>query len=299
MTAAPSSSHSSARTGSEADPAFAFVQDLAAELNRGRVDLPSFPAIALRVREVLADDLVPTEQVVRVINSEPALAAQLLRISNSRALNASGHLHSDLRTAVARMGFNLVRSAAISFAMSQLKKVESLKGLEHPLDQLWQRSAAVAAMCHAVARRHSKINPDKALLAGMLHGFGRLYILTRSARHPQLFADASALNAIIRDWSAPIAKALLENWAMPAEIVTAVSEYEDHDREHEGGPDLTDVLQVSWMLTVFGQWPESLELNLQSVSAACVRLRMDLAAYQQLMSECESEVEALRQALGM
>jgi hypothetical protein len=146
----------------ENDPAFVFVQDLAAELNSGKVELPSFPDIALRVRQVLSDELVPTEQVVRVINSEPALAAQLLRISNSRALNASGKLHTDLRTAVARMGFNLVRSAAISFAMAQLKKVESLKGLEQPLEQLWQRSAAVAAMCHAVARRHSNINPDKA-----------------------------------------------------------------------------------------------------------------------------------------
>jgi HD-like signal output (HDOD) protein len=282
----------------ENDAAFAFVQDLATELNSGKVELPSFPDIALRVRQVLSDELVPTEQVVRVINSEPALAAQLLRISNSRALNATGKLHTDLRTAVARMGFNLVRSAAISFAMAQLKKVEALKGLEKPLEQLWQRSAAVAAMCHAVARRHSNINPDKALLAGMLHGFGRLYILTRSARHPALFTDAGALNAIIRDWSAPIAKALLENWSMPEEIITAVSEYEDPDRDHDGPPDLTDVLQVSWMLAVFRQWPESIELNLQGISA-CTRLRMDLPAYEKLMGECDGEVEALRQALGM
>src|SRR6185437_12392307 len=104
--------------------AFAFVQELAAELNRGTVDLPSFPDIALRVRQVLADDSVSTEQVVRVINSEPALVAQL-------------------------------------------KRVEGLKGLEQPLDQQWQRSAAVAAMCYVVARRHTRVNADSALLAGM------------------------------------------------------------------------------------------------------------------------------------
>jgi hypothetical protein len=85
---------------------------------------------------------------------------------------------------------------------------------------------------------------------------------------------------------------------MPEEIITAVSEYEDPDRDHDGPPDLTDVLQVSWMLAVFRQWPESIELNLQGVSA-CTRLRMDLNAYEKLMTECDGEVEALRQALGM
>jgi len=280
------------------DEAFAFVQDLGAELSRGKVDLPSFPDIALRVRQVLADDFVPTEQVVRVINSEPALAAQLLRISNSRTLNSSGKVHTDLRTAVARMGFNLVRSAAIGFAMAQLKKVEGLKGLEQPLEELWQRSAAVAAMSYVVARRHSRVNPDTALLAGMLHGVGRLYVLTRSARHPGLFHDAGSLNEIIRNWSAPIAKALLENWAMPAEIVTAVSEFEDHEREHEGPPDLTDVLTVGSLLAVYRQWPDSIELNLQDVRA-CARMHMDLPAYEQLIAESDSEFEALRQALGM
>jgi HD-like signal output (HDOD) protein len=278
--------------------AFAFVQDLAAELSRGKVDVPSFPDIALRIRQVLADDYVPTEQVVRVINSEPALAAQLLRISNSRTLNSSGKSHTDLRTAVTRMGFNMIRSAAIGFAMAQLKKVEGLKGLEQPLEQLWQRSAAVAAMSYVVARRHSRVNPDSALLAGMLHGVGRLYILTRSARHPALFNDAASLHEVMRDWSAPIAKALLENWAMPPEIVTAVSEFHDHEREHDGAPDLTDVLTVSELLAVYRQWPESLELNLQGVRA-CARFQIDLAGYQQLITESDGEFEALRQALGM
>src|SRR5262249_87206 len=152
------------------DEAFAFVQELAAELNRGTVELPSFPDIALRVRQVLADDSVSTDQVVRVINSDPPLAAQLLPISTSRPINPTAW-----RTAAARMGFNMVRSAATGFAMAQLKKVEGPKGLEQPLEQLWQRSAATAAMSYVVARRHSRVNADSAMLAGMLHGIGRLY----------------------------------------------------------------------------------------------------------------------------
>lgn len=282
------------------DPeAFAFVQALASELSSGKVELPSFPDIAMRVRQVLADESVSPNKVVLVVGSEPALAARLLQLANSAALNFSGKTVMDLRTAIARMGFNMVRSAAIAFAMSQLKKVDSLKGLEKPLDVLWKRSATVAAMCHAVARRltGSKVNADTALLAGLLHGIGHLYILTRASNHPKLFANEAAFHAIVRDWHASIAKALLENWNMAQEIVDAVGDFEDIGRTHPGPPDLTDVLTVGYLLATYHEHPESLELNMQGV-AACARMNLDQAAYEKLVSESAEEIAAVQAALG-
>ena len=277
--------------------AFAFVQSLAAELSKGKVDLPSFPQIAMRVRKVLSDENVSQDMVVRVVGSEPALAARLMQIANSAALNFSGKPITELRTAISRMGFNMVRSAAIAFAMSQLKKVDSLKGLEKPLESLWKRSAAVAAMSHAVARRLSKVNPDTALLAGLLHGIGQLYILTRCNQHRALFEDQATYNQIVRDWHAPIAKALLENWEMADEVVEAVSNYEDLGRQHSGAVDLSDVVTVGNLLAVFKHHPESIELNMHDV-AACKRMHMDGAAYEQLIRESEQEIDTLHQALG-
>ena len=278
--------------------AFAFVQALASELSRGKVDLPSFPDIALRVRKVLADEEVSQEQVVRVVGSEPALAARLMQIANSAALNFTGKPITDMRTAINRMGHNMVRSAAIAFAMSQLKKVDSLKGLEKPLDDLWKSSAAVAAMSHAVAKRYSKVNPDTGMLAGLLHGIGKLYILTRSSKHPALFAETATYNQIVRDWHSPVAKALLENWDMAEEIVNAVSDYEDMERAHSGPVDLTDVLTVGNLLAAFKEHPESLEINMHDV-AACKRMNIDRASYEKLIDESETEIDALRQALGV
>ena len=66
-------------------PSFAFVQALAAELNSGDLDLPSFPDIAIRVRKVLEDDNSTIEDIVRVLGSEPGLAARLVKIANSAA----------------------------------------------------------------------------------------------------------------------------------------------------------------------------------------------------------------------
>ena len=293
-----SQSPAKADTAPVSDPeAFAFVQALASELSTGKVELPSFPDIAMRVRQVLADETVTPEKVVRVIGSEPALAARLLQLANSAALNFSGKAVTDLRTAVNRMGFNMVRSAAIAFAMSQLKKVDALKGLEKPLDALWRRSAGVAAMSHAVARRLAKLNPDTALLAGLLHGVGELYILTRTAKHPKLFSNEAVYHNIVRDWHSSIAKALLENWQLSEEIVEAVANYEDIGRSHVGPTDLTDVLTVGFLMASYRDHPESVELNMQGV-AACTRMQLDPAGYDNLIQESGEEIAAIEAALG-
>ena len=275
--------------------AFAFVQPLTAELSRGKVDLPSFPDIALRVRQVLADENITQDKVVQVVASEPALAARLMQIANSAALNFTGKPVTELRTAIARMGFNVVRGASIAFSMSQLKEVASLKGLEKPLDDLWKRSAAVAAMSHAVARTFSRVNPDTAMLTGLVHGIGELYILTRSTQHPGLFADYAAYHSIVRHWRSSAAKALLESWGMAEEIVTAVIQYEDFQRQNEGKVDLTDVLTVGYLLASFKD--QTIELNLHDV-AACKRMGIDRASLR-LIDDTEYEIDTLRQALGV
>src|SRR5579862_2759943 len=128
-----------------ANVAFEFVRSLAAELSAGKVDLPSFPEVAVRVRRILSDPESTLDQVVRVVGSEPALAARLLRIANSASLNRSGRPVSDLRKAINRIGYNMVRSASISFSMAQIRNSNKLAGLEHHLNELWQRSTLVAA----------------------------------------------------------------------------------------------------------------------------------------------------------
>lgn len=279
------------------DQASAFVNALACELSSGKIDLPSFPEVAVRVRKALQDESVSTDQVTRIVSAEPALAARLLRIANSAALNVSGRRVTELKTAISRIGFNVVRSAAIAFAMSQLKKAEDYKGLEGSLQALWQRSALVAAMSFVVARRLTKVNADVALLGGLLHGAGKLYILARAPKFPGLFADAAAYNEIVRDWHANVAKALLENWEMADEIVAAVHLQEDVDYSHEGETDLTDVLIVANLLVSYREHPESIELNLHGVRPA-LRMRLDADVHRRLLEESGAEIDALRNALG-
>jgi HD-like signal output (HDOD) protein len=287
-----------AAPASGGDAAFQFVQELAQGLSRKDIELPSFPAVAVRVRKVLADEDVSTQDIVRVVGSEAALAARIVQMANSAALCHVGKPIADLRAAITRIGFNLVRSASITFAMSQMRRAGDLKAIDSQLQEHWQRSTLVAAFSYVVARRFTKVNPDMALLAGLLHGVGRLYIMTRAVKHPRLFSDAAAYHEIERDWHASIATAMLETWGMPDAIVKAIADHEDQGRDHSGPPDLTDVLTVGSLLATFHGFPETLELNMQGVRAA-ERMQLDRVAMEALIEESESDIAALRHTLGM
>ena len=236
------------RGGEGNDVAFTFVQALAAELSGGKVELPGFPHIVMQVQRVLADEHADAARIVRVIGSEPVLAAQLVRMANSAALNP-GHVPiTDLKAAVARVGLDTVRTATIACAIQQLRDAPALKGLERQLGILWRHSVQVAALSVAVARRLTTSNSDTAMLAGLLQGIGRLYILTRASRHRSLFADPLTYQTIEHDWHLSIAAALLENWGIADEIVQAVHESENFEREARGAPGLADVLVVATLL---------------------------------------------------
>jgi HD-like signal output (HDOD) protein len=281
-----------------AQDAFLFVQALAAELSSGQVELPGFPDIVARVQHVLADDNVGTDKVVRVVGSEPVLTARLLQMANSAALNISGRPVVDLRAAVTRVGLNVVRSSTIAFAAQQLARTPMLKGLEKPLESLWERTTLVAALSYVVARRLTNVNADAAMLAGLLHSIGRLYILTRASRHRALFNDAASYSAIERDWHLGIATALLENWQVPDEIVSAVRDCEDLAREPRGAVNLTDVLVAASLIALHKDQPQMLEARLLSVKPVA-RMQLNATVCEALLNQSADEIAALREALSI
>jgi HD-like signal output (HDOD) protein len=191
----------------------------------------------------------------------------------------------------------MVRSAAIAFAMSQIRSANKLKGLETYLNDLWKRSMTVAAFCYVLARTATNVNPDEAMLGGMMHGIGKLYVLTRATRHPELFADRDMLDGIINDWHASIGKAILENWDFSEEMAVAIGAQDDHDREDMEEPDLRDVIAIAIVMAAHVPDSESLELALAGLPGSR-RLGMDQKKTRVIMKECAAEISALSDALG-
>jgi len=276
---------------------FEFVQALAGELSSGKIDLPSFPEVATRVRQLLNDPHCSVDQLVRVVGSEPALAARLMLVANASSFNRSGKQITDLRTAINRIGHSMVRSASMAFAMSQLRRGAKLEKLQSRLNKLWQRSTRVAAFAYVLARTCSTVNPDEALLAGMMHGIGKLYIMTRAAQHPQLFTDHVTLDEILGQWHASIGKAILENWEFPESMCAAIGEQDEHGREGEIEPDLRDIVAIAILMASYPAAIPNLELALDGLPPTA-RLGLDQARIRTVMLDCAAEVSALSEALG-
>jgi HD-like signal output (HDOD) protein len=279
------------------DVAFTFVQALASELSGGKIELPGFPHIVMRVQRVLGDENADTDRIVKVLGSEPVLASQIVRMANSAALNPAGVLVTDLRSAVSRVGLDTVRSATIAFAVRQLRDAPILKGLEAPLGLLWKRSVLVASLTCVIARRLTHINPDTGLLAGLLQGIGRLYILTRASGHRALFADQETYQSIEQDWHLSIAAALLENWGIADEIVQAVHESENFERDARGPVGLADVLVVGTILAEHHNQPQVLQAQVHCAKPL-QKLKLDAPACEAFIAESAKDIESLRVALG-
>ncbi|MEM9057268.1 MAG: HDOD domain-containing protein [Pseudomonadota bacterium] len=278
--------------------AFEFVQKLAAELNAGELELPPFPDVAVRVRNVVEDENCTLEKIVRVVGSEPALAAKLIQLANSALLRRGDGNVTDLKTAIGRLGHKAVRNAAVSLAMKQLLSEAQTTELKPFLSRLWTHSVQVSAICYALTKR-TKIGktPDEALLAGLLHGIGKLYIITRSRQYPELFADQQMLNDILQDWHPAIGKAIVEHWKLGEDLAAAIEHHENLDYtpvHHE--TDLTDVLLVANCLARHAEGRPSVAKD--NLPSAFNRMDLDIESGEAIIADSREQIQALAAALA-
>lgn len=273
------------------------VQLLAADLSGGRLELPSFPDVVIRIRQALSDENVAVDKVAKLVSTEPALAARLLKLANSSALNPGGRAVTDLRTAITRMGANLVRTSAISFAMSQIQHASQFRGIAGQLEKQWEAAMLVASVTHAVARRMPRCNAEEAMLAGLLHSIGKTYILTRFVGSRHIEGHEEMLAEVMEGWHANIGKAILENWGLPEEIADAVGRQDEFDHaERPSASDLAHLLATGKLLADYVDLPAGVEI-VAGQSAWLSRLGLDPASCVTLLEESRDEIGELRRAL--
>jgi HD-like signal output (HDOD) protein len=276
---------------------FELTQLLAKELSKGGIELPSFPDIVIRIRQALADDNVTTEQIVQIIGADPVLAARVLTISNSAALRPATEAITDLRTAVNRIGRNLVRNTSMSHGIAQSKSAYKLKEARDCMDKLWDECALVAALCFVLAKNRTKLNPDEAMLVGLMHGIGKLYILGRAESHPELFDDAPDLFSVMDEWHGAIGSSILESWGFASYMSEAVANYRDLEEEHGDSPNYTHVLTLAYLFAKLMQAEGDMEFQLDKVPASR-HLHISAADMIPILQESQRQINSLRRALG-
>lgn len=277
--------------------AFDFVRRLAGELSEGDVRLPSYPEIADRVRRVLDDERASAARVAQVVGSDPALAARVIRIANSATFNPGATPVTDLQAAVGRVGHELVRSVAVSFAISQIRLASKNPEVNAQLQELWRKSTLVAACAYVLARDTKLANPDQALVTGLLHNVGRLYIVTRANLRVETYSQSGQWDEVLHDWHPQIGRSILEHWKFPETIVEAIGEQNSWDRSRGRSGGLHDVLVCSIALVPCVWYREMLDDTIGAVPAF-QRLGLDATRCRQFLTDTALQIKQLRDALA-
>jgi len=295
--AAPSKAPSHVASSQERAGALEFLQTLASEVSRGSVNLPCFPEVVLRVRKALEDPDAQLGQTVKIVGTEPRLAARLLQTANSAVFNSGGKPVADLRTAITRLGTRLVQSSTMAFAVQQMRIAPQLRAIGKPLKAVWEESIAVASICQVVSRR-SAVAPEEAFLTGLMHGIGRLYIMVRAASNGDKFRNNRSLLEMIDGWHPAIGKAVLDNWGFSGEMAEAVGNQQDHDYCGAKSADHTDVIVVSVVLAAaLRDGADARDIDISKI-VPFSRLSLTPKECQSVLKHTEHHIGALRAALG-
>jgi putative nucleotidyltransferase with HDIG domain len=192
-----------------------------------RIDeISTLPQIAVRVMEVANDPNSGPIDLKRVVESDPALSARIIRCVNSSAY-ARRIKTTNLQEAIAYLGMKQIRNLAMTASISELFSVDEKIG-PYCRSQLWRHLVSVGICARLIAMRRKMPNFEEAYLAGLLHDIG--IVLEDQYAHPGFVAVLRGLagaktlieaeRAMLGFDHAVLGEAVATNWRFP-EAVTA------------------------------------------------------------------------------
>ena len=178
---------------------FRMLEDIAREL-AGEVVFPTYFDAALRLRKDLQNPDLPTARIAKIVSIEPLIAAKLMQLAGSALYSPDGSPAKDLSAAISRLGVDLVRTTALAIAMNQLLRSKDMAIFSDLTRALWDHSIRTAAAARVLAQNFTRINPDEALLAGLVHDLGAFYMLYRAVQYPELRVRPDSIKYLIVQW---------------------------------------------------------------------------------------------------
>ncbi|MEO1007280.1 MAG: HDOD domain-containing protein [Planctomycetota bacterium] len=209
------------------------------ELVLRRIDqLPTLSPIAQRVLSLGSADEAELADIVRIIESDPALTGRILSLCR-RAEHGLGERITTVERATVMLGFEAVRSAILAVAVfdvmagdgARIEERDDAGGFQR--DGFWKHCIASACAAEAIARAHAELRvpPEEAFVCGLLHDLGKLaldFVLPKSygrvlrmAEQRRLSAAAAAKRIIGLDHHVA-GKRLAEHWSLPTVVRDAM-----------------------------------------------------------------------------
>ena len=286
--------------GDEGSEEHHLLMEFYAELRSNQLTLPSVPDVAWKVRRTVDREDSTADQVASAISADPSMAAKLVRACNSPLYRGFSDVRN-VREAVIRLGMRTTRQLVTVFSMREVFKTKQAS-LQKEMDKLWRHSREMAALCWVLADSATSINPEEALLAGLLHDIGVVPVLVQAEHHVNLFADQANLEHAIGELRADVGTAILESWSFPNGFLEATRHAEDWGYEcREASPQLVDILIVAQLHAMIGSSQNGSLPPFDEVPAyrRLGELELNASRSLQLLTEARARVDEVHRLLSI
>ena len=248
----------------ELAPWLAKLEDrLAVAVSSKEVTLPPYPAVAVKVQELLARNASMAE-VARCVGADSALSTDVLRCANS-AMYRRGGGATNLAQAITQIGTQQVLRLALA---SGLAARTLAAGPLAPLRRAyWVEGLASAAVCQELARLR-QLPTDKAFLVGLIHDFGKIVALSTlegicDRTHTRFSAPAEAFQKLIDAHHVELAIALARRWSFAEPLREVIAAHHGDGTAREAGL-LEVVIASDRVVALLGQGPAVMAADLAS-----------------------------------
>jgi HD-like signal output (HDOD) protein len=226
------------------DERFAMLEDIAKELEYDVIFPICFDA-AVQISCAMKSKTTSLQRIAHEIQKDPLITAKLLQLANSVVYNPTGTPVVDIGNALARLGMTTARAVALACAMLQLTRSRDLALFDDYSKQLWLHSLKTAMIARVIAKRLTRVNPDIAMLAGLVHDLGAFFLVNRASRYPELIERPTTVEFLIAQWHESVGTILLDSLDLPEEIIDAVKEIDFPRSFIEAPRTLSDVVYLA------------------------------------------------------
>ncbi len=226
-----------------------FFNSFAKAYHENKLRLPSLPNVAFKLKQAMQQD-IGIDQAVEIIHIDPPIVAKLIQVANS-PLYATGTPINNCHDAVNRIGLNATRNLVLGISLKQLFQCtdrELMKGMQ----ALWKNSLYVSSLSFVLAQQCSRLNPEDALLAGLVCDIGAIPLLHFAEQFPDLYPGLAELQASLPYLRGPVGALVLHTLGFSSELTNI-----PHQAENwlfDSGEELTlaDIVILAKLHSYFG-----------------------------------------------
>lgn len=194
------------------------VRDILNNPQKLSSQIPPLPVVLLQLIDVLKDPNTEFSDIAEVLEKDPSLAVEVLRVANSSLYFRGGSEITSLQKAVSLLGVAGVANISTTIL---LEKIRPAKPIYYKMfgRQIWIHSVQCAFLCKALAIAEEQDEFD-AYFLGLIHDVGKIIIFNClcEALSGEFIADkpgSVAYKTLMAEMSADISFFIAQEWALP------------------------------------------------------------------------------------